>query len=296
MLDFQPMQLEDLPRLRDFFNYSVSRLCDTTAGTAFIWRDMYRLERAVYDGSLYCKATLPETGDVFTLPLGGGRTEHYTQIAEYCRRRNIPAQFYPVPKAELERLEEFFPGCIVTTDRNSYDYLYRAEGMKFFKGKKLSGQRNHVNKFHKTYSNWTFRPIEEADVPAILNFLEEYAGTREKEAASYHEDLAKSREVLENLSTYDMLTGLLLVEDRIAGFSVGEILGDTLFVHIEKADRTVEGGYQMLVSQFAQRYCHEAVAFINREDDAGDPGLRTSKLSYHPVALLEKYTVVVPNP
>ena len=29
MLDFHPLQLEDLPKLRNFFQYSGSRACDT---------------------------------------------------------------------------------------------------------------------------------------------------------------------------------------------------------------------------------------------------------------------------
>ena len=49
MLDFRPLQLEDLPRLRPYFAYSGSRLCDTTPGTVFIWRDMYRTEYALWD-------------------------------------------------------------------------------------------------------------------------------------------------------------------------------------------------------------------------------------------------------
>ena len=164
MLDFHPLQLEDLPKLRPFFGYSGSRICDTTPGTVFIWRDMYKTEWAIYDGSLYFKVLYPGLGETFTLPLGGGRWEHYTQIAAYCCRRNMPIAFYPVPKDELERLQEFFPNSAAIAERNNFDYLYRAEDLKYFRGKKLSGQRNHVNKFLKTYGNWLFRPIEHGDI------------------------------------------------------------------------------------------------------------------------------------
>lgn len=293
MLDFHPLQLEDLPNLRQFFRYSGSRICDTTSGTVFIWRDMYQTEWAIYDGSLYFKVLYPDLGETFTLPLGGGRPEHYRQIAGYCCRRNMPISFYPVPKDELERLQQFFPNSAAIAARDSFDYLYRAEDLKYFRGKKLSGQRNHVNKFLKTYGSWTFRPITLADIPAVKGFLDRYASRWDKSAASFHEDIAKTHEVLDNFQTYDLLGGMLMVEGEIAGFSLGEIVGDTLFTHIEKADRDYEGCYQMLVAQFAQQFAHEGVHFINREDDAGDPGLRTSKLSYHPVALLEKYTVTV---
>ena len=153
-----------------------------------------------------------------------------------------------------------------------------------------------MNKFLKTYGNWSFRTISKEDIGQVEAFLDRYAAGREKAAASFHEDLAKTREVLHNYDTYDMLGGMLLVDGQIVGFSLGEVVGDTLFTHIEKADRDYQGCYQMLVAQYAQQFAGEGVHFINREDDAGDLGLRTSKLSYHPVTLLEKYTVTVDEP
>ena len=49
----------------------------------------------------------------------------------------------------------------------------------------------------------------------------------------------------------------------------------------------------MLVMEEASKYCVGDLKYINREDDSGDEGLRTSKLSYHPFYIAEKYTVKV---
>ena len=124
-------QTEDLPRLRSFFNYSGSRICDTTPGTVFIWRDLYETEWAICDDSLYFKVQYPSLGETFTLPLGGGRTEHFREIARYCCEKGIPLSFYPVPKDELPRLQEYFPNSAAVADPSLIDAVAAKYGSQF---------------------------------------------------------------------------------------------------------------------------------------------------------------------
>lgn len=293
MLDFHPLTEQDLDKLRPYFTDNPSRLCDLTVGVIFIWRDYYKTEYAIHEGVLYFKVDYPGTGTMFTLPHGEDIHRAYEEIRAYCQRRDIPIIFYPIPRRELDALMSHFPCARVMCDRDTFDYLYEVQALQHFKGKKLAGQRNHVNRFLRTYDNWRFAPLTQADLPTAMAFLDRYAAAVQKDSGSFAEDLEKTRQVLQAVERYGMVAGALWIGEDMVGLSVGEVLGDTLFIHIEKADRTVEGGYQMLVSQFAQRFAGEGVAYINREDDTGDPGLRTSKLSYKPIELLEKYAVAV---
>ena len=294
MLEFRPLTPADVDTVRPMLGSNPNRLCDLTVGGIFIWRDYYKTEYAVHEGVLYFKVDYPGFGTAFAMPRGGDGKREYGQVQEYCERRDIPVIFYPMPKQELEGLTNLFPCASVLWDRDTFDYLYEAEALKYFKGKKLSGQRNHVNRFARTYGDeWSFAPLTAEDAADVEAFLTRYADATQKESTTFEEDLAKTREVLHTFAHYGMVGGVLRVRGAVVGFSIGEVVGDTLFIHIEKADRACEGGYQMLVSQFAQRYAVDGVDYINREDDTGDPGLRTSKLSYKPVALLEKYAVVV---
>ena len=49
-------------------------------------------------------------------------------------------------------------------------------------------------------------------------------------------------------------------------FPPGEIVGDTLIIHIEKADIAYEGIYQVLVNEYAKCFVTPDVRYINREE------------------------------
>lgn len=112
-----------------------------------------------------------------------------------------------------------------------------------------------------------------------------------KDYPAYDEGNIKTLEVLDNMDKYKLFGGTLKVDDTVVGAALGEIIGDTLFVHIEKSNTEFNGSYPMLVNQFAKKFAAEGVTHINREEDDGVEGLRTSKLSYHPIELLDKYIV-----
>ena len=82
--------------------------------------------------------------------------------------------------------------------------------------------------------------------------------------------------------------GVLRVHGEIVAFTVGEpVSEDTFVVHIEKAFAEVPGAYTMINQQFVEHEC-KGYRYVNREDDAGEEGLRKAKLSYKPAMLLEK--------
>ena len=122
MLEFHPLQLEDLPKLRDFFAYSGSRICDTTPGTVFMWRDMYHTEWAIYDGSLYFKVDYPGLAPPLLSPWGAaGRSTTVrspaTAAGGICPSPSIPSprMSWTVCKPPFPTRRPFPPGTPTTT-------------------------------------------------------------------------------------------------------------------------------------------------------------------------------------
>ena len=255
-----------------------------------MWRDYHNTEYATEDGALYLKISYPLFA--FAPPRGfvTGKSG-YQRIIDHCAANDLPVRLCSVSKAVLDEVLKMYPASTAESDRKWSDYLYQASDLTTLSGRRYAGQRNHINRFMKEHPAWSFERITPDNVAKVKVFYEKYSNEHIKDYPAYIEGNRKALEALDNMDLYGLFGGALYVAGEIVGVSLGESVGDTLYIHAEKAETSFHGSYPMLMNQFARMFATGEIEYINREEDDGVEGLRTSKMSYHPVELLDKYIV-----
>lgn len=296
MLNFEPINADNILLALDFFKYKRGRTADYTLGAMYMWRDFYNTCFAVFEGMLLYRVKFYNR-IAFTYPVGNGSFDRaIAALKDYCRSENIPVWFCTVPVEVVSTIVERYKGTIpADPNRDWADYLYLAEDLAMMAGRRYSGQRNHINKFKKLYPDYSYQKITPENIGRVTDFLINYGNEHGKEGALAKEELRRAIELMEYFEHFRLVGGFIEVDGSIVAMTVGEIVQDTLYCHIEKAIRDYEGAYQMIVKEFAGDMMSYGIKYINREDDVGDEGLRKSKLSYHPVQLLDKYCIIVPS-
>lgn len=257
-----------------------------------MWRDWFKNEFVIAADCLITSMRIFDTHTAFTVPLGNNREEALALLEAHCEEIGEPLVFCIVGDQDLPLLSQRYPEFHAVSERDYFDYLYDARDLLQLKGGKHRATRNNINRFLRSIPDWRFEMINQDNLEAVCNFACAVEADNPPDNSTLKEEARKIREVLHNMQDYGMFGGVLFVGDDVAGFSLAEIEGDTLYIHVEKADVRHRGVYQMLVSEFMQMFGDaESIAYVNREDDNGDPGLRQSKMTYGPVALISKYTV-----
>ena len=294
MQDFKRLTKNDVELILPFFEKESSLACDCSIGGTFIWADYFKTEYLITDDTLIFK--VEENGEKrYTYPLGKNIEGALSYAENDAKAHKIPLCFFVFNEENIDKLKSRYKKSEAEEKRGNFDYVYDYESLSTFKGKKLSGQRNHVNKFKRLYPDYTFEEVSEKNKEELRDFFLRFSSQSEKTSPAIEAEKKKIFELIENPSDYRQFGGVLKVSGDIVGFSFGEIIGKTMFVHIEKANTEYAGAYQMLVSSFASHFSREDVVYINREDDVDDEGLRKSKLSYHPLFFVKKYILYANN-
>lgn len=296
MLQFQELTAAHGDRLRGYYRNCDYRLCEYSLGVKLMWRDHLHPSFAEVAGCLVIRNCI-EGEYVFDYPIAGPEADvegTLRAIESWCAATGTPLVLSVVPEDKAQTLCLRYPRCRVISERPWKDYLYRTEELAAFAGRRYSGQRNHINKFRKQFPDARFVPLTMADNALIERFWGDYESEFHKDSASARRELGYAKELFGLLGTGWFCAGGLLDGERLVALSLGERCGDTLSVHIEKALYSCPGAYPTIVQAFAGHYA-DGCAWINREDDAADSGLRTSKLQYLPTFLSSKMRFEVAN-
>lgn len=291
MLNFKKLTMDDIEIIRPYLKYTRSNNCDNTIGGSVMWADFFNTRYTIVDKTLIFLVNFLEYGECFTVPIGNSVNHALCLMCQYCSEKNIPFQFVAATERDLACVEKKF----VVEKKilpDWADYIYEAQDLINLSGRKYHGQKNHINYFKKTFPNYQYEEISESNINEVKEFLVEFSKTESKESIIFEEELKKVLEVLDNNDKYKFFGLLLRVDGKICAFSMGEIVNNTLFSHIEKADKSMRGSYPMIMNEFAKRFGSE-MKYINREENAGDKGLESSKLQYHPCTILNKHYIKV---
>lgn len=298
MLDFKTITHVDMPLIWPYLERENGRTTDFSYAGLFMWVELFKYQYAIYKDTLFIKGVVENDRSVpaFSLPIGSlPLSESIDILRQYCQENQTSLELSAVPEYAIYDLKSLNPRCIEPLDDWS-DYLYDAEMLATLRGKKMGKKRNHVNFFETHNPEWSFEPLTNFNADAALKFMDIYESEADKSFMA-REESHLSRIMISMLAEGDpvMHGGVLYSEPgKICAITIGDVKGDTLYIHIEKATRAVGGSYEMINKEFAAHVLevHPEVKYINREDDSGDEGLRKAKESYHPVALLKKYNVI----
>lgn len=293
MLHFAKLRREDYDTAAEIMINSGFGSTECSFPCIFMWRNMYDAEICIDEGTVYIRAG-GRRGYTYLFPFGGDMREAFLKI-----RRETGGEavcFHSITGRMRDMITKAFPGEFnFYESRSSYDYIYESESLASLSGKKLHKKRNHVNKFIKEYEGrFEYSPLRKEDSGAIMDFQRRWesmaADDRSRAALEY--ETGAIEELFDCFDDLKIVGGKICIDGNVAAYCLGARAGkDTFDVMVEKGDYAYDGIYQAINKFFAESIC-DKFKFINREDDAGDPGLRKSKLSYAPALILKKYTAV----
>ena len=288
--EFKRPELEDKELIDYYFAQAPSRSCERTFANVYLWSRQYKVKYAILHNALVFR----DEGDGHTYAYPVGKPEAVKaaleELMKICEDEDCEFGLYCVTPENFSQMEEGYPGQFrIEYDRDQADYIYETEKLATLAGKKLHGKRNHINKFKQLYPDWSYESLSDENVEACFQMALKWRNSN-----GCNDDPEKNAEMcvsLNSLRLYKELGfkgGVLRNGEKIVAFTVGEELcKDTFVVHIEKAFADVQGAYPMINQQFVEHECMD-YTYVNREDDAGEEGLRKAKLSYRPAFLEEK--------
>lgn len=230
----------------------------------------------------------------YAFPCGAGDPAHALELLRRdAAARGRQFRFCLLTQQQRSTLEQLFPGAFsFSSDPGDADYLYTRDLLANLPGPAFHAKRNHIAQFERACPQWHTAPLSAPGSAAdALCVAEQWLqGMPEPSPALQHEIRAISH-ALQHCDELGLFGCVLYAAEQPIAMSIGSFISDGVAdIHYEKCVPEWKKAYP-LINRETARMLHPA-AYINREEDLNQPGLRKAKLSYHPALVLEKFSAI----
>lgn len=282
MEDIEIIDLKHRVCLAERFQRMNLQISDYTFANVYLFRKISHYEFVTKDCGLFV-AGQNRLKQRYIMPLNDPRGCDITTFNEILGSRDF---FFPIPEGWLS----YFPGdkFTVTYDESESDYIYLTEKLAGFKGRQYVRHRNHLKQFLSLFVPKE-EPLSAKNISDGMNILHQWQN--ESRTTAEKTDFEQCQEALENISELALWGTIYYIDNRPAGFIIGEPLNADMFcLHFAKASKNYHGIYEFMFNDTAKKL-QTRYKYLNFEEDMGSKNLRRTKSSYGPEYILKKYRI-----
>ncbi|HOT77471.1 MAG TPA: phosphatidylglycerol lysyltransferase domain-containing protein, partial [Candidatus Wallbacteria bacterium] len=320
---FKPVTLEDKPVIKGYFQKENSSFSDYSFSMLYAWSASGTVFFRQFGETLLIARAIRGKIDFLYPPLGASNIEEFQAAISGCakilsdigkkagesksgqRPGGFSFKILSMDENKIKWAENLIvENYKVETAEDLPDYIYEHQKLIDLSGKKYKNKRENINKFVRSYPNYTIEPICEENIGQILKFLSRWYVENKPERRiqiselfdintvnfekNYILESYQSRRILRNFRNLDIKGECIKLYSGIVGFIIGEqTSSETFTVLIEKVDNNFFGLSQLLFREFLVK--NASCEFINTSDDSGMPGLKVLKESYQPLYMKKRY-------
>lgn len=283
----RPLTLQDKPFLTALYRRYPPQVCELCLANLFIWGDADKPQITQLNGNILIRLDSIIEPSFYLEPIGDIDIVKTTKTvletgAHFSRVSHSFAQFF------------FNTSITIQSLADQFDYIFATENFREFKGRKYDGKRNHIHKFTQLYPDYQYRELDSTYSSDALTLFDNWSAPKlasnELTAESYAIQRLAIEKAFQLFHELDFLGGAIYIQNQMAGFVLASPLNsETADLHFFHGDSAFTGIFPTLI-QAAAIHTFTSFQFLNFEQDLGLPGLRKSKESYHPIALIQKFS------
>lgn len=272
--------------------------CDLAFATLFLWHGRYGTEIAFADGCLLRRWRGENGAICAAYPFGQDpacRARALAGLMDEAAERGEPLTLGRLTESERAELMSLHSGVFaVDPTPEDDDYVYSRADLTDLPGGRFMRKRNAVSQFTRRHPGHQVLPLGDATAADALavaqGWLDAALADGRDDADGLRSELAAIALALENRAALDLKGAVLYAEGRPAAMAAASpVNGETADVHFEKALPEFARDHAYAVINQGLAAMLAPFAWLNREEDMGDEGLRQAKLSYRPAAMIRRF-------